>query len=289
MRKKIKYQGGLTRMLCRQQAAKNKEIFGKNVLLPKQLLTFKNNSIDFDVISFSGSANFEDQVLSIYSFLYTAGTPVKWTIYSDKTYTKEQKHALQKQFPFVEVADWDVYDFYKGDKHINEYLSVCAMAKKINLIVGHQYRRQTIYLDSDVIFYKNFTHYINGPFLKTGLWYASDALGDVTEYFSLPRDSMYPLNSGLLILNDTFDRSDISVYFENLKGTYGYFSEQSSFEYALRKQGAHMLDPRQFIIDSADQFDFAMKYFPEDIAMRHYTSPVRHKMWQLGWKWHFAK
>ena len=48
-----------------------------------------------------------------------------------------------------------------------------------------------------------------------------------------------------------------------------------------------MLDPRQFIIDSTDQFDFALKYYPESIAMRHYTSPVRHKMWQRGWQWHF--
>jgi hypothetical protein len=50
-----------------------------------------------------------------------------------------------------------------------------------------------------------------------------------------------------------------------------------------------MLDPRQFIVDSADQFDLSLKYYPENIAMRHYTSPVRHKMWQNGWKWHFVK
>jgi hypothetical protein len=59
------------------------------------------------------------------------------------------------------------------------------------------------------------------------------------------------------------------------------------FEYAFRKQGAQILDPRQFIIDTEDQFDFSMKYHPGDMAMRHYTGPIRHKMWQKGWKWHF--
>lgn len=272
-----------------RQAERNKKSFGKNLSKPENYLTKRSQKVNFEIISFSGASNFEDQLLSIYSFLYYGGHPVKWTIYSDKSYTENQKEIFTKSFAFVEVKDWDIFEIVRNNKSINEYLSVCALAKKLNIILGHSYEHQTIYLDSDIVFYKNISSYLNNPLLSKGLWYAPDALGDIANYLSNEKDSIYRLNSGLLILNQDFDAEDIYSYFENLKGNYGYFSEQSSFEFAFRKQGANMLDPRQFIIDTSDQFDFDYNFYPDNIAMRHYTSPVRHKMWQKGWKWHFVK
>lgn len=289
MIKKLKYQGGATRLICRKQAELNKQAFGKNTSSPEDELILKANILDFDIISFSGISNYEDQILSIYSLLYYAGKPFKWTIYSDKSYTKTHKDVFERKFDFVEVKEWDVYDHYTKIKPISDYLNVCPLGKKLNIILGHECTRQTMYLDSDIIFYKNSPFYLNNALLSKGLWYAPDALGEVGAYFSIERESIYPLNSGLLILNKSFNAEDIYEYLENLKGDYCYFSEQSSFEYAFRKQGANMLDPRQFVIDTSDQFDFSMNHHPGDIAMRHYTSPVRHKMWQKGWKWHFDK
>ena len=288
MRNKLKFQGGLTRLFCRKKAEINKKAFGRHPSFPDNLL-LKSHELNFDIISFSGLSNFEDQLLSIYSLLYYAGKPFKWTIYSDKSYTEAHKEIFQKKFDFVEVKEWDVYDHHIKIKPINDYFKVCPLGKKLNIILGHDCTRQTIYLDSDIIFYKNIPYYLNNTLLSKGLWYVPDALGDVSQYFFKERESIYPLNSGLLIYNNSFIAEDIYEYLENLKGEYCYFSEQSSFEYAFRTQGANMLDPRQFVIDTSDQFDFSMSHQPTDIAMRHYTSPVRHKMWQKGWKWHFGK
>ena len=287
MRKKIKYQSGITKFLCQQQAERNKKDFGKDLSKPENYLVLKSHEINFEIFSFSGASGFQDQILSIYSLLFYAGVPIKWTIYSDKSYTEEQKEIFKKLFPFVTVKYWDTYNHFNDNKLVKEYLAISNMAKKLNVILGHDYEHQTIYLDSDIVFYKNISAYLSSHLLSSGLWYVPDTLGDVNNYFSIERESIYPLNAGLLVLNNTFDFGDIYKYFENLKGNYNYFSEQSSFEFAFRKQGANMLDPRQFIIDTSDQFDFSLKYYPENIAMRHYTGPVRHKMWQKGWKWHF--
>ena len=289
MRNKIKYQGGITKLLCQKQAERSKKKFRQLVVSGAGPFQFNQSTgIDFDVISFSGATAFEDQLLSIYSFVLYAGIPRNWIIYSDKSYTEEQKELFKKKFPFISVTDWDVYDHVSSNKHLSEYLQVCHLAKKVNIIVGHPYTRQTIYLDSDIVFYKNISGYLSSSLLSGGFWFAPDSMwGDLNGYFNIKRESIYPLNSGMLILNNDFDAADVFQYFEDIKGKYEYFSEQSSFEYAFRKQGANMLDPRQFIIDSSDQFDFAMKYYPDEIAMRHYTSPVRHKMWQKGWNWHF--
>ncbi|WP_448702974.1 hypothetical protein ACFGVR_11540 [Mucilaginibacter sp. AW1-3] len=285
---KIKYQGGITKKLCQRRAEANKKAFRQELATIDISGMVSPGKVNFEIISFSGAGSFEDQVLSIFSFLVYAGTPVKWLIYSDKSYTDEHKQLFKTQFPFVTVVDWDVPDLIREKQVLSDYLKECHLAKKLNVIVGHPYTKQTIYLDSDIIFYKNFGYYINSGLLNKGLWYAPDTMwGTYPDiYFKDKVTSIYPLNSGLLVLDQSFNKADIFEYLENLKGKYHYFSEQSSFEYAFRKQNANVLDPRQFIIDTADQFDFATKYYPDEMAMRHYTGPVRHKIWQNGWKWH---
>jgi len=288
MRKKIKYQGGITKALCQRKADKNKRAFSKNIDSIDVTAIAAPKSVGFEIISFSGASSFEDQVLSILSFIAYAGTPVKWTIYSDKSYTQEQKQVFKNKFPFAAVADWDEGKYIRENQLLADYLKECHLAKKLNVILSHPYNRQTIYIDSDILFYKNFPAYLDGGLLDKGLWYAPDTMWgpNAAHYFDKRPTSIYPLNSGFLILDQSFNKADVFEYLESLKGKYHYFSEQSSFEYAFRKQGADVLDPRQFIIDSGDQFDFATKYRPDEIAMRHYTGPVRHKIWQNGWKWH---
>lgn len=284
--KKIKYQGAITKILAEKIAVQHKKSFFKNSEkifgeLPQ------NKQVDLDIISFSGADSFEDQLLSIYSLVYYAGIPKSWTIYSDKTYTPEQTVFFKRCLPFLSVVDWDVFDDYKNHSALSDYLRFCHLAKKINILLGHKYNGQTMYVDSDVIFYKHILNYLNSTVLCKGLWYISDTLENVKNQLNEKPETIYPLNSGLLILNGEFEKRDVLEYFENLKGDFHYFSEQSSFEFAFRNQNANLLDPRDFIVDTSDQFDFSAKYFPGKIAMRHYVSPVRHKMWQNGWKWHF--
>lgn len=286
MVQKLKYQGGITRHLCRKQAERHKKSF-RRLVKKGQIKLPERKEVAHEIISFSGASTFEDQLLSIYSFVSYAGTPSSWTIYSDKTYTLAEKKCFKALFPFVSTLDWDVYDHYQKNHLIKEYLTVCNLAKKINAIIGHPYNGQTFYLDSDILLYKNISYYLNCAAFNKGLWYVPDALENIDAHFDTDKESIYSLNSGFLILNNHFDHSGIYDYLESLNGNYSYFSEQSSFEYAFRQQEAKILDPRQFIIDTSDQFDFSIKYNPDSIAMRHYTSPVRHKMWQNGWKWHF--
>ncbi|OCX54556.1 hypothetical protein BEL04_09985 [Mucilaginibacter sp. PPCGB 2223] len=288
MRKKIKYQGGITKALCQRKAERNKREFAKGINAIDISAMTNPETVNFEIISFSGASGFEDQVLSIFSFLVYAGTPVKWTIYSDKSYSQEQKQAFKNKFPFAAVVDWDEGKYIRENQLLADYLKECHLAKKLNAILSHPYDRQTIYIDSDILFYKNFAGYLESGLLDKGLWYAPDTMwgNNAANYFKHKTTSIYPLNSGLLIMDQSFNKADIFEYLESLKGKYHYFSEQSSFEYAFRKQDANVLDPRQFIIDTADQFDFATKYHPDEIAMRHYTGPVRHKMWQNGWEWH---
>lgn len=66
----------------------NKSNFKK--CLPQILSSIPANHSGLHVISMSGKKYFEDQLLSLLSFYYNAGTPKSWTIYNDGTYTKEE-------------------------------------------------------------------------------------------------------------------------------------------------------------------------------------------------------
>ncbi|WP_207435363.1 hypothetical protein [Sabulibacter ruber] len=287
MKRKIKYQGGITKLLCQTKASWNKRKFIKGVLHKQKVSLHNRKHVPFEIISFSGSHGFEDQILSIMSMVHYAGTPPKWTIYSDGTYTNEQKSVFKTLFSFVEVKNWNALHQLDNIKVYQELLRVNVLAKKLNVILCHPHQNQTLFIDSDIIFYKNIPYYLNSHLLQQGLWYVPDTIAEIGNHFNQARESFYPLNSGLLVINNTFDSRDIFLYLERLNNNFCYFSEQLAFEYAFTKQGANILDPRQFIIDSSDQFDFAMGYHPGKIAMRHYTGPVRHKIWQMGWKWHF--
>src|SRR5476651_2234448 len=144
MRKKIKYQGGITKMICQKRAERNKKSFRKGLAAIDISSMANTKQVDFEIISFSGAASFEDQVLSIFSFLVYAGVPAKWIIYSDKSYTEEQKQVFKSKFPFVSIVDWDVFDIVKESKTLSDYLKECHLGKKLNVIMGHPYNGQTI-------------------------------------------------------------------------------------------------------------------------------------------------
>lgn len=289
MKKKIKYQGGITRLICKKIALSQKEKFKKKIInTNSRFFEYSNsNRVDFDIISYSGSAAFEDQLLSLYSFVYYGGIPKSWVIYSDGSYTEEQIKIFKREFDFVEVLNWYHEGKFLDNKLILEWSKKFNFHKKLIAIIAHPLKRQTFYLDSDIIFYKNIKHYLEHTALQKGLWYVPDTFGDMSKFFNGTTDYMYALNSGLLIFNKDFETEDLFIFLESLKGNYIYFTDQLAIEYAFRRQRADILDPRQFIIDSSDQFDFSTKYHPSEIAMRHYTTPVRHKMWQNGWEWHF--
>ena len=103
--KKIKFQGGLTKLITSSIGRKNKARFAK--LIEENLSSLRNRidtqAMQLDVVSFSSSKDLCEQVLSILSFLRYAGTPSTWTIYSDGSHTSNQVDLLKKGFEFIKI------------------------------------------------------------------------------------------------------------------------------------------------------------------------------------------
>ncbi len=289
--KKLKYQGGATRALCVRKAQWEQQQFLRN-LRPATLRLPHAPHVGSELFSFSGTSGFADQLMSLYSFVYYVGVPDRWTVYSDGTYQETHRQCLTEAFPFVDVKDWTAHKLDTPSAALAALHQITPIARKLEVILGELTHRtvgqRLIYLDSDVVFYQHMRDYFRHAALQQGLWYVPDAIGHLSTYLPEGGPAAHRLNSGFLVFGGAFDTSHLWQYLEQTDHLH-YFTEQLAFEHAFQAQAAQLLDPRQFIIDTGDQFDFSYKHLPQRIALRHYTSPVRHKMWQRGWKWHFQQ
>lgn len=301
---KIKYQGGLTKLVTTSIGKRNKERFGRfaDLNLPAFVKKLECERIEMDIVSFSSSRDFYDQILSILSFLRYAGRPVRWTLYSDGSHNAQQLGLLKNSFDFIEVksSDWgDMESLQRSCKapllpyfeQMADYAKKMPLGKKLFYYLNHRIERPSLFLDSDILFYKKasvFQHIleeeVNGWYLPDADWGCLDS-----RYKCRFKGQPYQANSGcFLFKNEPSNLNEGLEFLKSMDFRYEYFSEQSVFHIIFRSNGFMPLDPRIFILNSKDQFDFSYLYPKEHIAVRHYTGPVRHKMWQKDWRWQLS-
>ena len=302
--KKIKYLGGLTKYLASRIAEYNKSLFidyvDSNLKSISDYLLNKGFSIS--LASFSCKDDFYEQILSILSFLRYVGTPVCWTIYSDGSHSSEQIRLLKSSFNFVEFKLIDFqsdnnlgylekHDLLPYSDYLFDFARKSPYGKKLLFYLNHNIKYPTLFLDSDILFYKQaffiesiIRENVNGWFLPDFEWGCLDSRYEINH-----SKQMYQVNSGFFLLLKEIENVEYGLNFlKNLNFEYEYFIEQSVFHILFKSNGFMPFDSRVFVLSPKDQFDFSYQFKRENIAIRHYTGPVRHKMWQKNWKWHLS-
>lgn len=257
--------------------------------------------IDCDIVSFSSTKDFNEQVLSILTFIKHVGTPTTWTIYSDGTHTDAQIANIEFAFAFIKVVKEKLEKFH-SDNHLKKslrpyknelihYAKTKPLGKKLLLYLNFEVKRPTIFLDSDVLFYEKSIRLksmiqseSNGWFLPDEAWGSLDS-----RYLNNVEAKTHQVNSGFILAIKNFNSVSEGLNFlRSLDYSYEYFSEQTIMHIILSSNDFAPLDSDTFIINTGDQFRFSYLYGTKNIAIRHYTSPVRHKMWQKSWRWHLS-
>lgn len=303
--KKIKYQGGITKLMMSRLGIKNKKRFAS--LSRDELTTlvqrFGGKQVSMDVLSLSSSSDFNEQLLSILSFHRFMGRPISWTVYSDGSHSEKQISDLESIFPYVKVVAIDFNDPEKVRANMKEkvlpyfdellhYAQNSPYGKKLYYYINHKVQNPTLFIDSDILFYEQASESfekiksenVNGWYLPDQLWHCLDS-----RYKSENSPQMYQINSGFFLLNKELENVELGLDFiKAAKQHYEWFTEQTFFHILLRENKFNPFDPRIFILNSSDQFDFSYGYLKKAIAIRHYTGPVRHKMWQRDWKWQLS-
>lgn len=305
--RKLPGQSGITKKITSKLAARNRSRFGQlvdnNLKSIIKSINYQKN-VEVEVVSFSSSNDYSEQVLSILSFLRYLGKPLSWTIYSDGSHTDKQKKQISIDTDFVTIKsiDWDelvtLEDLCNSDikpyhKYILDYAKNHAFGKRLFYYLNHPINRPTLFIDSDILFYEKANLFdvlikeepkANGWFMPDIEWGCLDS-----RYKAIYSQQTYQVNAGLMFVLKKFDNYKKSLdFYKVLDGKYEYFSEQTIINILLKDNCFMPLNPKKFILDTGDQFDFSYLHNPKQMAIRHYTGPVRHKMWQNDYKWHLG-
>lgn len=291
---RIRGKGFLTKKACKLMADSKRKKFSK--MLHEGNLKYPASSFienDFDIISVSGKKHYEEQTLSILSFCSNVGVPKKWTIFSDGSYSDQQKENLTKLFPFISIKNWsDLPNRHpEYTETLNNYTSNYNIGKKTYVILNY-FKNRYLYFDSDLVFYptmKDYLHLFNSHkfnyFSVDNDWCCLDPM-----YMKNKKQDMYQLNSGILFIQPNFNWEPALKYLKQVSGKYQFFDQTSIHEAFFSDQNQAVLpfDPRVFKVEMKDHFKFKISPETKNLAVRHYVGPVRHKIWQKGWNWHIG-
>jgi len=237
-------------------------------------------SIDLDVFSYSGESALPEQVASIRSFLRHAGSPRRFIIVSDGTYTANSVQLLESIDPAISVRNSvSVGNF--GNDRFRAYLSSHPTGKQLALIMSLPMNGPALYVDSDVLFFPGATDLAtciksaNAP-----AYYLQDCQfsGDPRLLKDAP-EQREPVNTGTLLILKPVDWSICVQRFEQLQGEPNFFSNQTLTHLAMHASGARPLDPSKYVLQLDDQFIYSDLHANKSLVLRHYVNPVRHKFW----------
>ena len=247
---------------------------------------------DFQLVSFSGARDFEEQLLSLLSFRRWVGVPSSWIVFSDGTHTGEMRTLLQEKFPWATLRPWD------DSKHLVsadanflfDYAKEHAMGKRLVAYSTFPLEAPTLFLDSDVVFYSKAAELLRPAFAGRQQWFLPDMdWGSLdTRFLSQNTRDLYQSNGGFYLLKPDFSWLPVFDFLKRLENKFEYFSDQTAFHVAFKEQGVTALDPRVFVLHCDDQFSLGLNEEPRQMAIRHFVAMVRHKIWEPGWRWHLA-
>jgi hypothetical protein len=305
--KKLPGQGGLTKKITTSIGNRNRNKFVKEVTLNLSELLNKvdvKKTIAMEVASFSSCNDFFEQLLSILSFVRHVGRPIKWTLYSDGSHTPRQIEQLENDFDFIVIKSINFLELLSIEelckdvikpyhKYLLDYANAHAFGKRLFYYLNHPINSPTLFIDSDILFYEKaavFDLLINEKPRASG-WFMPDVGWGCLDsrYKALNDEQVYQINAGFMFLLEEFKNISGGLdFYKLLNNKYEYFSEQTIIHTILKDNKFMPLTPKTFILDTGDQFDFRYLKTPNEMAVRHYTSPVRHKMWQKDYKWHLG-
>lgn len=245
-------------------------------------------ALALSVVSFSGERDLLEQVASIRSLLAHAGAPASWTIVSDGTHAARSRALLEAVHPCVGVvalADAVVAHLCPA---VARYARRHPMGKKLALELSLPLDGATLYVDADVLFFPGAARLAS--LLDGGDDRAPRYLLDCGAYLDrrLLRhrgEAVGPVNGGVFLLRRPLDWRAALGRLDRLDGVPDFFTEQTLLHLAMHGSAARPLDPVRYVVSLQDERAFGDAFAGPGIVLRHYTTPVRHKLWCAAARW----
>ncbi len=243
-----------------------------------------SRTIELDVFAYSNEQSLPEQVASIRSFLRHAGRPAQFVVVSDGSHSARSIRLLERVDSSVSVRHVDNVPAALPDRFAR-YLATHPTGKQLGLIMSLPRHRPAFYTDSDVLFFAAAKHILDFPAHdRVSARYLSDCRfsGD-DRLLRDPAEKQQPVNTGVLLLLHKLDWSLSLARFGELQGEPNFFTNQTMTHLTMHQNATRPFDPGRYVLQLDDQFVFGDAYAGDQIVLRHYVNPVRHKFWTSLW------
>lgn len=233
-----------------------------------------------DVVGFSCERDLPEQVASLRSLLRWVGRPATFTVVSDGTHTAASRRLLRRVDPCVRVVDWDAALRPGLPRAVLDYAAAHPMGRKLAVELCLPPDRTTVYLDSDVLLFPPASELHEVVAADEPAYLLDPEEVYLDDRLLRPGESSQPLNAGLLVLPPhRLDWRPALDRLQRLDGPPGFHTEQTLVHLTMRAAGARPLDPTRYVVATDDMPRLRDPYRSPSIALRHYTTPVRHRFW----------
>jgi len=232
------------------------------------------------VVTFSCERDLPEQVASLRALLRWGGRPDEAVVVSDGTHTAASRALLERVDPCVRVVHWR--DLAGGDlpPSVRRYVEVSAMGKKLAVGLALPGDRPLVYVDADVLLLPAARAALPAALRREVPRYLLDPEDVYLDARLLrPGEREQPLNAGFLLLPGPLDWSEPLARLARLDDEPAFHTEQTLVHLAVRAAGGRPLDPARWVVATDDMPLWQDRHRGPETVLRHYTSPVRHKLW----------
>jgi hypothetical protein len=237
---------------------------------------------DLSVVSFSGQRDLPEQFASIRSFLRHVGEPAAWTVVSDGSHSSRARALLRGVHRCVRVRRLGAVARRDLPAEVVRYAADDPMGKKLALELSLPVRGRTLYVDADVLFFPR-AHTL--PRLLASSdgrpWYLTDCGRYFDDRLLSRGEAADPVNGGLFAVSEPLDWRAALQRLRDLNGRPQYHTEQTLLHLAMHHSDARPFPADAFILSRLDEHRATDGFACNDVALRHYTTPVRPKLWPV--------
>lgn len=263
----------------------------------RQLLRFKNikpiaskKGSDITILSMTGKHFINMTRLSLESIAKTWSSIPNLIITSDETISIEQ---IKKNLAFwpgeLKVESWEETATYHRKKNrmaLLQYGDAHPFGKKLAIILRHAETGPVIWIDSDILFFNDFTPFIPQPVTGFACGGTEDFTAAyheaVVKKFNCNLYELYQFNAGLLYVSgqNIYEDFKLEDVLETIHPEYDFCTEQTIFAYIASKS-IGILWPATCIKNfNTDNQQVSPMPVDNDTIARHYTSNIRHLFWR---------
>jgi len=233
------------------------------------------------LLGFCGQRDLPEQVASWRSFQRWIGRPRRVVLVSDGTLAESDFSLLRRLEPKVEFKTLAEFGGATASAAMQRYAASQPMGRKLLVMRAMDSLAPVIYADSDILYFPPASEVAD-----SGFWEAEHPSYLLDPYPSLDHrlataetERVLPVNGGFVVVRKPLDWSEPMLRFAALAGEPAFFSEQTLLHLAVRFAGGKPLDATRYVLRNEDQWAATDWFAGPDVALRHYISSLRHKMW----------